>query len=287
VIERYRKWGRVARYERGIVVTIEEAGEALEDGQRFSAKPLQRRPAFDAPDDDVIALANAIHASVHAPVEVERLIVSAGVAEHEFGDARWRDRTARVHVALVNRRLRLRSTLDLGADTCGAIAIDDVATVAGALARASEESEPPGQLIAAPHVTAAILHRLFRIDGVSLVQTAGGRDGKGAAVEEHVMDRMVFPNSFRPSYRVRPVAMPFNLRVAQTMEMERLAIPRITALLDAGGNRLGVLWDDGRSVFASRIEIRAVRAAGPPVRWYPYGAGAFGSELLLHQPANH
>jgi hypothetical protein len=40
VTEVYRKWGRVVRYENGITVRVEEAGEAIEKDGVFRSAPM-------------------------------------------------------------------------------------------------------------------------------------------------------------------------------------------------------------------------------------------------------
>ena len=81
------------------------------------------------------------------------------------------------------------------------------------------------------------------------------------------------PNWYRPSYRVRPVRMPFHLRAKPFGTIDNDA-PAGIALV--GPRR--VLLDDGRIV---SIDLQNIAAAGEPALWYPYGAGSFGAELML------
>jgi len=280
--ERYRKWGRVVRLERDSLISADEAGEAIEDGELFTARPLGENVDLQLPVGDVEAFASEVRACVPESVELERLIVSAGVADHEFGSVRWRERTARAHVALVNRSRRLRVTLDLGAESCAGIALRDVRVVGEGLARVSTHAAAPPLMVIAPYAASAMLPMLVNVEGITLIQSAGGRDGKGARIEERVISDAPFPNWFRPSYRVRPVRLPFHLRADATAAAADWPVPRVIAITGVRGHcDFDVLCDDGERVFETVIAIDRVRAVGPPAGWYPHGAGVFGSELLL------
>ena len=71
--------------------------------------------------------------------------------------------------------------------------------------------------------------------------------------------------------------MPFHVRAEEIAGDIPAAAPRVVALL--GGNE--ALYQDRDIAFRSTIELRRPRAVGPPRAWYPLGAGAFGSEVLL------
>jgi hypothetical protein len=280
--DRYRKWGRVVRLERDCVIAVDEAGEALEDGESFTARPLRDEVTLPAPAEDVEAFAREVTALIPPAIRVERMIVSAGVTEHEFGRERWRETTARMHIALVNPKRQLRVTLDLGGELLADLPIGDVSIIAGALARVQTRAKQPRRLVLAPHVAAALLPVLLHVEGVTLMQCAGDRDGKGVKIAEQVLTTDAFPNWFRPSYRVRPARMPFHLcAVATATEIDPL-FPRAIAIVRVlDHRRFDVLCDDGSRVFEAPIAIDRIRAVGAPAAWYPYAAGAFGSEMLL------
>jgi hypothetical protein len=42
-----------------------------------------------------------------------------------------------------------------------------------------------------------------------------------------------------------------------------------------------VLIDDGANVYPASIHVTRVTAIGPHTDWYPYGAGAFGAEMMI------
>jgi hypothetical protein len=112
-----------------------------------------------------------------------------------------------------------------------------------------------------------------------VVQTAGGVDGYGNPIVEADGN---WPNVYRPSYRVRPVRMPLNLRI----ECDRTAIdetaPRAIALLaPLDGTTLRVLIRDGDRVYPATVRVTRVRAVARERTWYPYGGGSFGAEMML------
>ena len=269
--ERYRKWGRAVRFERGTIVDIRESGEAIEDDERFEARPLDDENDLPAVDVDIVAFAERARAAVAPGVTIERLIATAGDSEHEFGGVRWEEKSVRLHIALTHRTTRV--VLDLGGELVTDVPVGDVALVSRALAYADDVRAAPPQSVLAPHVTAALLPRLH----VTLIETSHGRDGKGAVISERVLDGSPHPHWFRPSYRVRPVRMPFHVRAEPTAEDVPPALPRVVALLGADE----ALYQDGDIAFRSTIELRRPRLVGPPRAWYPLGAGAFGSEVLL------
>jgi hypothetical protein len=59
-------------------------------------------------------------------------------------------------------------------------------------------------------------------------------------------------------------------------------IPEAVALLaPVAGLMLRVLVVDGRRVHPATIRVTRIDAAGHERAWYPYGGGAFGSEIML------
>jgi hypothetical protein len=258
----YRKRGTVIRYENGFIVRSTEAGEAIDDGT-FRCAPIDAEP---------LALANSevadIARRIEAIADVERLIVSEGIAEHECDGIRWTEQTKRVHVAF--KRGAMRAIVDL-AD----FELDDVQRAADVLARASDERERPERVRLAPNIGAALLPSL--IGTIELWQSAAEHDGKGLPVIEQKLTNPPWPNWWRPSYRTRPVRMPLHIRALDGGEMHDA--PRAVALLaPVAGNVLHVLLEDG---VATTIAVEQVLAVRNTNRWYPYAAGSFGAELLV------
>src|SRR5437660_4281641 len=142
-----RKRGRVVRYEHGQLIRVDEAGEAVESAELFTAAPLDEPvnlPEMDATDVEATALA------IEAIVSPERLHVSEGLAGHEMGELRWSERTRRVHLSITRRRER--AMIDLAS-----FEIMEIHPIAEALARIGGECKPPPWIRLAPNVTAALL----------------------------------------------------------------------------------------------------------------------------------
>jgi hypothetical protein len=263
VSEIYRKRGRVVRWEHGTLVRVIEAGIAIEDGESFECRP-ELMDALPVWSSGVVEVARQL-----AALSLERLVISEGRAEHECNGVQWHDETRRVHASLVKGHLR--ALVDLAS-----FDLDDVHRIADVLARAAlNERRAPSRLRLAPNVTAALLPHLH-----TSIQMEGGMDGKGRPIVEA---RGEWPNWYRPSYRVRPVRMPLNLRADCEVESIDASLPLAVALLAPIEDQvLRVLVDDGARVFPATARVTALRAAAPPRTWYPYGGGAWGAESLAH-----
>ena len=217
----YRKWGRVVRWENGVVVHVEEAGEAREENGVFFAAPIAEREALpDVDAERVIQLARSIGPA-------ERVIVTEGVAIHECDGIRWREETRRVHVSLIHKERRWRVVVDDAAQ---------VARVRSVLARCEYFRFDTGRHIRLmPHVAAAFQFQC------AYEQLPGGRDGAGKPIE-HCRVEGEPPNVYRPSYRVRPVRKWLNVRPIPFGTIDRRVWDAV-AVVDA--RRLEVLVDDG------------------------------------------
>ena len=276
--EVYRKRGRVVRYEHGHVIRSIESGEAVDDGRLFRAYPSPS-PAFGTlsplprgEGDEVVA---EIESLVQTPLAIERLIVSEGVAEHECGDIRWTEETKRVHVAIAHRELRV--IVDL-AD----FDLADVRHAIDALSRVTAERPAPSRARLAPNVAAALLPSLVGTKVVELWQSSAEHDGKGLPVIEQRLTSAPWPNWFRPSYRARPVRMPLHLRAVASSDDIDVNAPEAVALLaPVAGNVMHLLCVDGDDVFPATIAVERVLALRATNRWYPYGGGSFGAEMLV------
>jgi hypothetical protein len=216
----YRKVGITERWENGTSIEVTESGEAIETDDLFECRPLWGGPPARRASGSLPELAAEIQASVPESVSIERLIMSNGVAHHQYGDAQWVEEHERLHIALV--RNETRALLDFGSSTlagqrpaarrASGPPHKEIARVADALARLGAEREAPARLRLAPNVTAALIPHLIGVapPNVRLIQTEGGIDGRGNAIQETTAN---WPNWYRPSYRVRPVRMPLNVRI--------------------------------------------------------------------------
>ena len=293
MMTRYRKWGRVIRYENGTMVHVEEAGEAEEINGVFNARPMpqgEARKSAAAPlemsslalrvsEESFVARTLSVQSFVDETLQavqdctVERLIVSAGVSRHETTGVTWTEEPLRVHLSLIKGRLRV--LVDLATFDRHA-----VASAAGALVRAGEAREAPERVRLAPNVAAALLPAL--IGELAIEQHGGGFDGNGQAIETRAVTDNPPPNWYRPSYAVRPRRAWLNLRPLPFGTVDRSAPQAVALLRPVTGSTLHVLCIGADGVFPAELDIRRIAAvsAGEPV-WYPYAAGSFGTEMML------
>ena len=112
-----------------------------------------------------------------------------------------------------------------------------------------------------------------------VVQTAVGIDGKGNLIEEATGG---WPNWYRPSYRVRPIRMPLNLRIeCEVTDMEPGRPVAVALLAAVEGLTLRVLVDDGASAYPATVRVSRIDGVATHRIWYPYGGGSFGAEMML------
>jgi hypothetical protein len=276
----YRKRGSVVRWENGTLVRVAERGMASEEGELFECHPEASGAVLPIDESRVLETARAVQAiAAKHEVTIERLLIIEGASGHECDGAQWTEQTQRIHLSFV--RARTRALLDLGS-----FAMGDVERVAAALARLDDvERDAPPRLRLAPNVTAALLPSLVGIapPNVRLVQTAGGIDGRGAPIVEATS---AWPNWYRPSYRVRPVRMPLQLRLecdVQEIDGDRpVAVALLAPLaLTGDGLLLRALIDDGTRAVPSTVRIARIDAVAAATTWYPYGGGSFGAEMML------
>lgn len=279
----YRKRGSVVRWENGTVVRVTERGLAIERGELFECRPDTDGHVTDVDPKRVLEAVRAVHEAA-VNVIVERLIVTDGIADHECAESedveprRWREDSQRIHLSLLHGKTR--ALLDFGA-----FDLDGIARVAAVLARSdAREREAPARLRLAPNITAALLPSLLAVapPNVRIVQTAGGIDGYGHPIVEAAG---AWPNVYRPSYRMRPMRMPLNLRIecdVQEIERDR---PEAVALLGApsleDGLVVRLLIDDGASAYPAAVRIARIDAVSAVRTWYPYAGGSFGAEMML------
>jgi hypothetical protein len=278
--ETYRKHGTVVRWDHGVIVRIEEAGEAVETGRIFRSRPIEpASPLAELDASAVEAAAAEIEAGTPREVILERAIVSEGLARHEVGSSRWDERTRRVHLSLVHRSAGLRAMVDTAN-----FDPERIVAIAGALAHVDRTQRSLGRVRLAVNVTAALLPSMVRHNeaGVRFFQTAGGLDGRGMPIVDHEITSERWPNWYRPSYRVRPVRSPLNIRVEAAERDVDPDLPQAVALLaPPAGREVRLLCTDSDSVFTAAVTIRRIRAAGPKWEWFPYGAGSWGAEMEL------
>ena len=266
----YRKWGRSVRREGAHLVTVDETGEAVESDGVFRTRALGEDLDLQSPDTEAVeGAARDIEAMVGAALLIERLFVSEGAVRHQFGDRTWNETARRVHVSVANGALRI--IFDFAE-----FRFDILRGAVAALARVGKERTPPKRIRLAEHIGAALL----AFAPIAKLQSAAPHDGKGEPILEQLAAEQP-PNWFRPSYRIRPRRAWFHLRVAPFGVVESGLAEGVALLAPVSAREIRVLCVDGRSVYPTTIPMRPILAARPASTWYPYGAGAFGAELML------
>ena len=248
----YRKQGASVRWENGTLVRVTESGIAIEEGELFTCRPEGRSTL----SVDATAVLEAVKAIEGLGAAIERLLVTDGIAEHDLDGRTWREESRRIHLTFV--RDRIRTILDLGSFDLARIRV-----VAEALGRLGEEREAPLRIRLAPNVTAALLPSLIGLEppNVRLSYTI---------------------EPFRPSYRVRPVPVPANLRIECSVTEIEPDLPVAVAILEpVDGLTLRVLVDDGKASWPATVRVTRIDAVAAEAVWYPYGGGSFGAEMML------
>ncbi len=275
--ETYRKWGRVARYEDGHTVVVDESGEAVEQGREFDAHPIEGSVVLPAPDAGAVERVAGRIERIVKPNSIERLIVSDGVAENDFNGVRWKEAAKRIHLSIAHRDFRVlidRADFDLS----------DIERAVRALENVRSEREAPPRIRTAPNVSAALLPSLTTIvpPNIELWQVAGGIDGKGKPVLEERLVRPPWTNWYRPSYRVRPKRMPFNSQARCEVKVIDPDLPEAVAILaPVDGILMRVLIAEGGVAYPATVRVSRIDAVADDVTWYPYSAGAFGAAMML------
>ncbi|HJQ37146.1 MAG TPA: hypothetical protein VKB93_08405 [Thermoanaerobaculia bacterium] len=267
----YRKRGSVVRWENGTLIRVSESGVAVEEGELFTCAPEESSSRRVVESSRVMEVVRELRELG----QFERLIVSEGIAEHECDGRTWSEETSRVHASFVNGPLR--ALVDSTTRRLG-----DFRRIAQALSRAEQhEREAPPRLVLARNVTAALLPSLVGLapPNVELLQVAGGIDGRGHDIIEA---RDEWPNWYRPSYRVRPVRMPLNLRIrCDVKEIEPDRPVAVALLAPIEDLTLRVLVDEGTRAYPATVRVTRIDAVSDETIWYPYGGGSFGAEMML------
>jgi hypothetical protein len=317
-LERYTKFGRVVRLEQDLrrtaVITVDESGQSVLDGERFEARPVEERAELpELPPEVVEAVAARIAAMLEPPLQIERLLITDGVARHRFecGAERneWQDAAVRIHLAIAHPQRRLRALLDLGGTSFEERDLQEIHdTTSALLLPPASAGVSPGPLRLAPNVAAALWAAMATLVPVdregmfSLRQTsraAGAVDGRGRAITELTLigaGAAALTNVFRPSYRARPAAAAFHIRATPGPGRVLVADPAeaiaLLAPISVGDGSITMpvlLKRDGRSLPAEisrSLEewCDGVTQVDAPERWYPFAAGALGSATIVKEP---
>ena len=256
--ETYRKRGSVVRREGSVLLRVKESGEAI-DGETFITRPI------GAEIEDIDAHSVIETADRLMQLSPERLIVTEGVAHHECDSRAWSESSRRIHLALTHDYLRVLI------DHADFDQLADIEQIARALKNVKGETGERVRL--APAVTAALLPSL--IDKIEIEQLAGSHDGRGNPIERRAA-KPPHPNVFRPTYRQRPIAIPFNLAAKPFSVIDETA-PVAIAIVN--GTQLLCINDE--DAFLTPLRLDRITAVGEPGRWYPFAAGSFGAWMML------
>ncbi len=270
----YRKWGQVIRYENGMTIRVEEAGEAIERDFVFRTAPIESGPTAQTRVSvpHVAAFVAQTLLSVR-PCTVERLIVSTGIARHETNGVTWTEESQRVHISLTKPPLRV--LIDLASFDLALIE-----RIATALARVRHERDAPRPVRLAPNVAAALLPSLT--GELAMEQSGGGVDGRGHPIETRAVTSDPPPNWYRPGYAVRPVRAWLNIRALPFGRIDQSTPLAVALLAPVEGTTLRVLCIDSEDVFPATVKATHIAAvSGDEPVWYPYAAGSFGVEMML------
>jgi hypothetical protein len=313
MLERYTKFGRVVRLEQDLrrtaVITGDESGQSVLEGERFEARPIEERADLpELPPESVEAVAARIAAMLEPPLQIERLLITNGVARHRFecGSERneWQDAAVRIHLAIVHPQRRLRVLLDLGGSSFDELDLQEVRDTMSALLLPPAYGASIGALRLAPNVAAALwaamatLAPLDREGPFSLRQTSqpAAVDGRGRSITDVTLigaGAAAPTHVFRPSYRARPAgtafgvrARPGSARVIVANPAEAVAILAPVSVRDGSITMPVLLKRDGRSLpseICRSLEewCEGVASVDSPERWYPLAAGALGSATLV------
>jgi len=313
--ETYTKSGSSVRIERSgrsiSTLVTREHGRATRERGHFRAESLGERQLASAPDVGGAAeVARKLVSLEGGGVEVERLTVVAGIAEHALTDnektTSWTEETARVHLSLVSRAQALRVSVDLGAPNAAALPIHFAIEAAEALRLTAGGPLPSSRTVELSPQVAAALWRFVadhpaliegsRIRLMQSIHPAWPFDGSGTRVERRKIIAASSASLFRPSYRIPPVPAWFHssatLRGARRSRSRRRADTRIVALLrpfrlTRTSVSARVLARTGDVAFAADLDIpredfasTIIRMAGDET-WFPFEAGAWGRDTVL------
>ena len=274
----YEKRGSVARWENGTLIRVAECGIATEEGERFSCRPAPGERPGHVDASRVLSAARVITEMIRPPLSIERLVVSEVAAEHRVGEIRWSESHQRIHLSIVHGSERALVRL-------ASLRPGEVAPVADTLARsAAGGRDRSGRIRLTPAVTAALLPSLAEaaLPGAELWQAGGGIDGHGLPIGEVRIGRAPWPNWYRPSYRVRPVRLPLNLRLeASGREIDRSIPAAVAMLAEPRGGWVRVLVAAESAAWPATVRVVRFEAIGERGDWYPCGGGAYGAEAVV------
>ncbi|HXI14350.1 MAG TPA: hypothetical protein VNM92_17160 [Thermoanaerobaculia bacterium] len=325
----YRKSGTTSRVElhngRISIVEIEEIGESHDSIEHFSSRTLstQSRSETNIGERTTAALASAdqFKASVPGSLVLERLVLLSGRADHSIvheGKANeWTESFERLHISLMHPEARERVEVEVGGSSLDMIDRETITSIASLLARMDREPVTSRELNLSlePVVAAALWAALTPwilggapggASGPTLDQSIHpelAHDGNGLIIAPKRLFGIEggarwseLPNMFRPSYRAKPVSMPFHLRANPIRsdvhgDYEAHALLQRFIWTPVGlAAKLLCRSRNSDSVFASTIVmtperwLQSVVGIDSEMTWFPNLAGTYGSRTLIRIP---
>ena len=304
--ERYEKAGRVFRVDVTFDGVVEshflERGVATSESGSFFARSLPLSAAKTPVESEAARqIVRKITALISPPLSIERLVVTAGESQQRCvrgdDDRTWNECIVRLHLSIAHRGHRVRTEIDLSAADAALIDLDVVERAVSMLAGMSLQAGTPDRVMLLPNVCAALnatiassAEALAR-SGVSLQQEQHESflfDGRGEQLQRMALTSgQQWPNVFRPSYRLPPVAMPFHVAMSSEVEPANDAPIVAAALLEPFTIREG--WLTARLLSTHPVEVRIpieqlgrrLHRISADRKWFPYAAGAWGTNTIL------
>jgi len=325
-VQTYRKRGTTTRVElhngRASIVEIEEIGESYDSIEEFRSRTVSTQSRSEANISErtmaALASANQFEASVPGSLVLERLVLLSGRADHSIvheGRANeWTDSFERLHISLMHLDARERVEVEVGGNSLDRTDRETITTIASLLARIGREEVTAGELnlSLAPVVAAALWATLtpWILSGASKGPSALTldqsihpvlvRDGNGLMIApKHLYDHdggtlwSELPNVFRPSYRTKPVSMPFHIRahpiqsVVHSHYEAHALLQRFIWTSEGLATRLLCKNPETDSVLAIALSMDPQRwlnstvGIDPEATWFPNLAGTYGSKTVI------
>lgn len=307
----YRKDGWTTRLERTsgseAWIVLSESGIAEMEGNSFSSWCTGQAPPPRPQGSRVRFLARQISNDVHAEAHISRLTITEGRADHYAeavdGKKEWSESFGRIHLAVDAGPLRM--SIDRGGSSLSSVDPAEIRSLTSALAGA--RTLPASKICnvrLAPAVTARIIRELVDAEllgglgtGLQIAQRDHEDypyDGWGRRTSETVLLEKTPGTArggvYRPTYRLPPIVIPLHIRLEGPSNPLEIAVRAIEILqpLVVRPDRLsaGLLCLDAQNQpFACGITtdprgwLASIRSVGGDYRWFPYSAGAYGSEV--------
>jgi len=316
----YRKDGWTSRLERTsrseAWIVLSESGIAEMDGDSFTSSCTGQAPLPRPQGSRVRFLARRISNDVPADTRISRLTITEGRADHQMegieGKKEWSEAFGRIHLAVAAGKHSV--TIDRGGSSLSSVDPAEIRYLTGALAGAGPlPAARICNLRLASAVTARILRELVdahlleglptRLQVIQMEHEDYPYDALGNRIAQIALSGESAETShrvpgglYRPTYRLPPIAIPLHIRLvgpndplSDPLDADMRAIEILqpfqvrTDSITAGF----LCLDSENRAFSCGVSIdprdllASIRSIGREYRWFPYSAGAYGSEIDL------